>query len=506
MRYRGLWCDTLVRVIAVGSMNVQAPEMYEDEAEALRRVVDYVKRGEKVVLVGCGVWELYNQAFHDLRMSGENFFLLDAADCLEASLGRVPFAQLVMGRVAYTSRRRAEDAVLERSDANKPVTRRALLRTGFVGAAMDYTEKPIEDELCSKNVLRDYCDRCIKVCGVEGGCAASAAYCGIELLHVPGYSRAGLHDFLRLTVRDAKVPGYIVFAPRTTLARMLDEFKGESLDHRLFFVPVSCPYVVGLEELLAVRALGLEPIIVAEGEEESLRRCKESRNVYEKLIVSTYVKLTGSYLLYSLNDALRKLREKPQIVGSEAAQEALSRGLRPLALLEAKRLGVTTKLAAPFAGVVIIDQSRCTLCSACARECPSAALRIRESKDVSALLFLHDRCIACRVCEKVCPENALRVEEALDPRLIGGWTPLYMEEVVRCIVCGKPIGPRSLVERVVEKLIAAGFKPENMPTILMCDGCKQKYNLGLIERDRIDWDYLRSFVARVRARMVEGNS
>jgi ferredoxin len=495
----------LVRVIAVGDVEVPAPERYTSADEAARHAMERVKRGEKVVVVGCGVWRLYNSIFRELRMGGENFYLLDMADCLEAKLAKTSLPQLVMGRVAYASRRRAEEATVERSSADKPVTRRALLRSAVVGAAMDYTEKPVEDELCSKNVLRGYCRRCINACGVEGGCAASAAYCGIELLHVPGYSRAGLHDFLKLAVRSADKPGYMVFAPRTLIAELLDKL-ADGMEHRIFITPVSCPYVVGVEELLAVRALGLEPLIVTGGEEESIRRCRESRDVYAKLIADTYTKLTGTKLVYTLEEAAGKLLEKPSITAAPGAGEALARGLRPLALLEAKRLGLTAKLPVPFAGVVVVDQAKCTLCSACVRECPSAALKIREAKDVSALLFLHDRCIACGVCSEVCPEGAIRVEEAIDARLIGGWTPLYAEEVVRCIVCGKPIGPRSLVERVIEKLIRAGFNPENMPTILMCNSCKQKYNLGLIERDKIDWDYFRRFVARVKARMAGGNS
>jgi len=77
---------------------------------------------------------------------------------------------------------------------------------------------------------------------------------------------------------------------------------------------------------------------------------------------------------------------------------------------------------------------------------------------------------------------------------------MAFEEVARCIVCGKPIGPLRLVEKVIEKLMRAGFNPENMPTILMCNDCKQKFNLGLVDRDAINWEYFKRIVERVRSR------
>ena len=68
-------------------------------------------------------------------------------------------------------------------------------------------------------------------------------------------------------------------------------------------------------------------------------------------------------------------------------------------------------------------------------------------------------------------------------------------------MCGKPIGPAPLVEKVVAKLVASGIDPLKTPTILMCVECKQKYSLGLIDDGRVDYEALRRFVERVRARL-----
>lgn len=490
----------MVKTLIVGELDIPG-ERVADAEEAAKRALEAVESGEKVLIVARGAWRMYNRIASDARMSGLNYYLLEALDPLEAELAGKPLSSLAMARISYLARRPAEKAVSEVSRGEKRVTRRALLRSAIVGAALEYTEKPIEDQLCSKPSLQRYCEWCKSVCGIEGGCAASAAYCGVELLRVPGYSREGLHDVLRFVASSGE-GGLLVFAPRSAMATVVEKLYAAKPGSPVLFIPVSCPYVVGVEELLAARALGYRPIVVEDGWEMEVRRCRESREAYVRGVVADYEKLTSQRLLHradELAESINAVLEAPPRVGE--AGKLISRGLRPAALAEAKRLGSTVELRTGFAGLIVVDQQKCTLCGACAYECPSLALKIVESGEGSALLFMHDRCIACGYCEEVCPEKALAVRRALDSRLVGSWAPLYSEEIVRCIVCGKPIGSRKMVEKVVEKLILAGFKPENMPTILMCPTCKQKYSLGMIDGSRINWDYLRSFVERVRQRL-----
>ncbi|ABM80611.1 4Fe-4S binding protein [Hyperthermus butylicus] len=471
--------------------------------EAVEVAVEEASREEEVLIVGRGAWEAYGEAAWRLRMEGGNFYLLEALDADEEKLHRDGASKLFMARLAYLARRRARDAVLEPAGGGKRVSRRTLLRTAVVGSAMDYTEKPIHDQLCGKKPLGDYCSWCLDACDVEGGCAASAALCGVELLHVPGYSRAGLQDMLRLL--SITGPGYALIAPRSVLAKLVQELGNSSPGHPVVVVPVSCPYVVGLEELLALRGLGLEPIMVDDGWERELRRCRESRKTYLETVAADYEGITGASLaIVEAGKAVGLVQEEPGLEPLGDALELLGRGLRPLALAVAKRSGVSADLRTGFTGLVIVDQERCTLCGACAKECPTGALKLREEAEGSALLFLHDRCIACGWCREVCPEDAITVKRAINPAIIDSLVSLVAGEELRCIVCGNPVGPTRMVEKVVEKLLASGIDPEKMPTILMCSTCKQKYSLGLIDEAKVDWEALRRFVQRARARTAAG--
>ncbi|HIE55358.1 MAG TPA: 4Fe-4S dicluster domain-containing protein, partial [Chromatiaceae bacterium] len=75
---------------------------------------------------------------------------------------------------------------------------------------------------------------------------------------------------------------------------------------------------------------------------------------------------------------------------------------RPMTLLEA---------GAPF-GTVVVDQERCTLCSACIGACPGQALQ--AGVDEPAIRFLEANCLQCGLCTRTCPEDAI----AISPRLL----------------------------------------------------------------------------------------
>ncbi|BEP17199.1 hypothetical protein PYJP_05510 [Pyrofollis japonicus] len=493
----------MVKLIVVGDHEAPGALKADSWEEAVKQARNLaVEQGEKVVLVGRDAWRIYADLASDMRMSGENYYLLDALDPREAELAGLSWGRILLARVAYTVRREAERAFSELGGPEKRVTRRALLRGAIVEASMEYTEKPIEDpSLCSKKALRAYCDSCLNACSIEGGCPVSAALCGIELLYLPGYSRSGLRDALR-SLAPIEKNGYAVFAPRSAVHVLIERLAEKKPGSPVLFFPVSCPYVVGLEELLALHAIGLEPVIVEAGWEPEVKRCKESVKPYKDMVESDYVKIAASKLVYGLNEALEKIvSNKPSPLRVEKPEELLPRGLRPLALAVIKGKGVAADLATGFSGVLRVDTEKCTLCGACAYECPAGALRVKETKELSALLFLHDRCIACGYCEEVCPEDALTVSRAVNAQLVSAWAPLALKESLRCIVCGKPIGSASMIEKVIEKLILKGFKPETMPTLLMCEECKQKYALGMIDEKQIDYEALRRIVSRVRRRL-----
>lgn len=48
-----------------------------------------------------------------------------------------------------------------------------------------------------------------------------------------------------------------------------------------------------------------------------------------------------------------------------------------------------------------VDENKCTLCSACVRQCPSNNIEIKDGR-----ISFKDKCLACGRCYNICPQNA----------------------------------------------------------------------------------------------------
>ena len=81
--------------------------------------------------------------------------------------------------------------------------------------------------------------------------------------------------------------------------------------------------------------------------------------------------------------------------------------------------GVLTE-ANPFGsrasfGFPVIDFNRCTACEACARSCPTGAIRTEATaKDRKTLSLSYAACIQCRECVAQCPEEAVSVSTGVE--------------------------------------------------------------------------------------------
>lgn len=60
------------------------------------------------------------------------------------------------------------------------------------------------------------------------------------------------------------------------------------------------------------------------------------------------------------------------------------------------------------------DDTRCTFCGQCQRQCPMAALRFQPR--VRTRKYLRERCIGCGLCALACPKSAVKMEPARDFR------------------------------------------------------------------------------------------
>ena len=124
-------------------------------------------------------------------------------------------------------------------------------------------------------------------------------------------------------------------------------------------------------------------------------------------------------------------------------------------------------------GKVELDSSRCTGCGLCAVECPTKALLISSSEeepDAFRIFFKHGNCVACGLCVEICPENCLRVERVLELDKVGSQSVLFEDKLVRCSECGCPLGPRSMVDKMQARVMAAG---QALPLQFeLCPDCK----------------------------------
>ncbi len=155
---------------------------------------------------------------------------------------------------------------------------------------------------------------------------------------------------------------------------------------------------------------------------------------------------------------------------------------------------------APY-GQVQINADACTLCLACAGQCPTGALR--DNPDSPELRFDEDACVQCGICTSTCPESAL----TLVPRYLLGEArnqvaTLKRDEPFHCISCGKPFGSKGSIDRIVEKIGGQHWMfpdDERTKMLQMCADCRVQaqyhqenspFRMGERSRVRTTEDYL----------------
>ena len=123
---------------------------------------------------------------------------------------------------------------------------------------------------------------------------------------------------------------------------------------------------------------------------------------------------------------------------------------------------------APY-GALQINRQACTLCLACVGACPEKALL--DSKELPQLRFVEANCVQCGLCLNTCPEDAIR----LVPRLLltKEWKSpqvLNEAEVFNCIRCGKPLGTRPMMEKMLASLAGHSMfsQPGALDRLKMC--------------------------------------
>jgi tetrathionate reductase subunit B len=124
-----------------------------------------------------------------------------------------------------------------------------------------------------------------------------------------------------------------------------------------------------------------------------------------------------------------------------------------------------------------VDTSKCFMCGACSRACPTDALGYDPSTGV--LDFSHLECVNCGLCTSACPAEAVSLTPGLGsgPEIFER-NVLLEDEVVACAGCGEPYLPKKLAD--YSAATVDGWKLD-LPTASMqidlCGECRS-----------IDWD------------------
>jgi ferredoxin len=134
---------------------------------------------------------------------------------------------------------------------------------------------------------------------------------------------------------------------------------------------------------------------------------------------------------------------------------------------------VSLPTGAPF-GEVWVSQERCTLCMACASQCPTSALLAGD--DVPQLKFIEGNCIQCGLWARSCPENAI----GPSPRYLYDSSQrrvarvMYEEQPFNCVACGKPFATQKMIDKMTQKLSQHWMfqSKDAMRRVQMCDDCR----------------------------------
>jgi len=107
-------------------------------------------------------------------------------------------------------------------------------------------------------------------------------------------------------------------------------------------------------------------------------------------------------------------------------------------------------------GVVTINELACTACEQCAAVCPSSALSAHRHQETVEISFDPFRCVGCGMCVSICPERergAITLKRNFDvEELTLGHRTVFTGSVSVCEVCGGPIAPRAMLDRIQSML------------------------------------------------------
>ena len=128
-------------------------------------------------------------------------------------------------------------------------------------------------------------------------------------------------------------------------------------------------------------------------------------------------------------------------------------------------------------GAIAVDPQRCTLCSACAKICPTAAIRYVDELEAgrSVLSFLEAECVQCGACANGCPEHAIRLEPRFAPASVRSeWRIISEDSMAACADCGQPFLASKLMAASLRRLTATQAPMAAVEQLKRCPDCRHR--------------------------------
>jgi ferredoxin len=126
-------------------------------------------------------------------------------------------------------------------------------------------------------------------------------------------------------------------------------------------------------------------------------------------------------------------------------------------------------------GEIAIDAEQCTLCSSCARLCPTGAITYVD-RPAARLQFFEASCVQCGICQRGCPEQAIALNPRFAPRAVRtGWRVIGEDLLAPCIDCGQPFVPEKLLTSLLRKAeVDLRLQPEQIEQMRRCPDCRHR--------------------------------
>ncbi|MEM0097402.1 MAG: 4Fe-4S binding protein [Conexivisphaerales archaeon] len=129
---------------------------------------------------------------------------------------------------------------------------------------------------------------------------------------------------------------------------------------------------------------------------------------------------------------------------------------------------------------VTVDDDSCTMCESCAKWCPTSALKIEYNGERSMLTFEPAQCIGCKICVNVCPASCNKQSKVISVNRGQSERKTLAEDyMVKCRVCGAPVGSKKSLNHVKEVMEQKGI-PVDDEWLERCQKHRSEYSFKMM--------------------------